>query len=89
MSLVPERWEAIGKGTDPESGLPMVFVAREKTDFERRLTVWKLVKRPNAWYSVGQWISQGRWRRFPETNGVRLSDSRIDQILRSYANEAA
>lgn len=86
--MVPERWELVGKGRDIETGLPMVLVAREKEDPRLRMTVWKLLKRPNGWYSVGQWISKGRWRSFPETNGVKLSDSRIDQILLEFANAA-
>lgn len=87
--MIPERWELVGKGRDQETGLPMVLVAREKEDPTLRLTVWKLLKRPNgAWYSVGQWISKGCWRSFPEKNGVKLSDSRIDQILLGYANGA-
>lgn len=84
--MVPERWEAIGKGE--EHGLSVVYVAREKTDCEPRITVWKLVQRPRGWYSVGQWISKGLYRTFPEKLGVKLSDSKIDQRLLHYANEA-
>ena len=86
MSLVPERWEAVGVATD--KGDPIVYVAREKHDYEYRMTVWKLVKRVGTWYSLGQWVSQGRWRQFPEKGGIRLSDSRIDRLLEHYANKA-
>lgn len=85
MSLVPERWGLLYRGRDPDTGYPMVLVAREKVDCAARLTVWKLVKRPNGWHNVGQWISQGRWRGYPEKNGVKLTDSRIDTALRTYA----
>lgn len=84
--LVPERWELIGKAVEDE--LPVAYVAREKTDFCQRLTVWKLVLREGSWYSVGQWISTGRWREFPEKGGVRLSDSRIDRTLLRYAQDS-
>jgi hypothetical protein len=68
----------------------MVYVAREKLYQQPRLTVWKLIKRPaRGWYSVGQWISKGSWRRFPEKFGVRLSDSKIDQELLRHANAAS
>lgn len=86
LSLVPERWEAIGRAE--EEGSPVAYIAREKRDFQLRLTVWKLVRREGTWYSVGQWVSQGCWRRFPEKGGIRLSHSRIDRLLEHYANEA-
>lgn len=64
----------------------MVYVAREKIDPVSRLTVWKLLLRDNgSWYSVGQWISKGVFRRFPEPKGVKLSDSQTDQTLLKYA----
>lgn len=86
-SLVPERWSLIAKGTDPESGLPMALVAREKDyNVDKKLTIWKLVQRSNGWYSVAQWVSKGYWRVFPETNGVKLSDSVIDRTLAKLAN---
>lgn len=84
--MVPERWELIGKAE--ENGLKVVYVGRIKHDYMDRMTVWKLVKRARGWYSVGQWISQGRWRSFPEKNGVKLSGSRTDRILLSYASNA-
>jgi hypothetical protein len=84
-----DRWETIGTGTDDETGLPVVYVARERVDAAKRLTVWKLVKRPGkGWYSIGQWISLGRFRRFPEKFGVKLSDSITDQTLIAYADAA-
>jgi hypothetical protein len=86
--MVPENWALIGKGKDEETGLPMVLVAREKHDPVLRLTIWKLLNRDGSWYSVGQWISKGLYRRFPEPNGVKLSDSYIDQKLLEYANDA-
>lgn len=84
--MVPETWGLVGKGV--KDGLPMVRVAREKFDPTPRLTIWTLVKRANGWYSVGQWISKGVYREFPEANGVKLSDSYIDQKLLGYATQA-
>lgn len=87
-SQVPEAWEFVGRGKDPETDLPMVMVARQKYDGQHdRMTIWKLVQRTNGWYSVGQFISKGVYRKFPETNGVKLSNSRIDQILLSFATK--
>lgn len=83
MSLVPEEWNRISRTT--ENGRPACVVARQKTDVTQRLTAWKLVKHGDVWYSEGQWISEGRYRRFPEKRGVRLSDSKLDKILRDYA----
>jgi hypothetical protein len=86
MSLVPERWGLVGTGYD-EDGLPMVLVAREKTDYTDRWTIWRLVQRPNGWYNTGQYISSNLFRRTPEPKGVKLSDSRIDNILRDFATQ--
>lgn len=86
--MVPERWQLVGKGIDEETGLRMALVAREKHDPVVRLTIWKLLKRDGSWYSVGQWISKGLYREFPEPNGVKLSDSITDQTLLKYANDA-
>lgn len=85
--MVPERWALVGKGRDPETNLPMAWVAREKRDPTIRLTIWKLVYRRGIWYSRGMWISKGIYRKFPEPNGVRLSDSITDQTLKRYADE--
>lgn len=86
--MVPETWAVYGKGWDRETGLRMAFVVREKRDPVVRITMWKLLYRDGAWYSVGQWISKGLYRKFPEPNGVKLTDSRIDQMLLKYANDA-
>lgn len=92
MSLVPERWEFLGHSVDDETGFPVAFVAREKVDPNRRLTVWKLMKRPNGWYNMGQWLSTGTFRahkfggKVPKhCRPLKLSDSRIDNMLRSFA----
>jgi hypothetical protein len=92
MSLVPERWEFLGWSVDDETGYRIAYVAREKTDFERRLTVWKLMKRPNGWYNMGQWLSTNTFRshafggKVPKhCRPLKLSDSRIDFLLRSFA----
>lgn len=80
--MVPESWALIGKGK--RDGLPMVKVAREKRDPTARLTIWTLVRKPNGiWYSVGQWISKGRYREFDRPQ--RLTDSYIDRKLLEYA----
>lgn len=81
--MVPEDWSLLARSI--EDGRNVCYVAREKHDVVDRLTVWKLVEYPNAWYSEGQWISKGVYRRFPEKKGVKLSDSRIDQTLLSFA----
>lgn len=87
--MFADRYEAIGKGTDEPTGLRMVLVARIREDTQERLTVWKIVYRPGkGWYSVGQWISKGMWRRFPEKYGVKLTDSKIDQTLLKIARVA-
>lgn len=76
--MVPETWALVGKGT--KDGRPMARVAREKRDPTPRLTIWTLVKKPNGvWYSVGQWISIGRYREFDRPQ--RLTDSYIDRKL--------
>lgn len=80
--MVPEKWALVGKGK--RDGLPMVRVAREKIDPVSRLTIWTLIQRPNGvWYSVGQWISIGRYREFDTPQ--KLTDSQIDQRLLDYA----
>lgn len=83
--MTPECWQLIGRGIDEETGLPMVFVGRETYDVTIRQTIWKLVKHSKGWSSVGQWISKGTYRKFPETNGVKLSDSITDQTLLRFA----
>lgn len=85
MSLVTERWDRVGEGIDADEGLPFVLVARIKNDGQERVTIWKLIERPNGWYNLGQYISANLFRRYPEKKGVKLSDSRIDTILREYA----
>lgn len=87
MSLVPEQWALWG--TAEEDGRPVVYVVRHKLDREKRLTVWKLTKfAKRGWRSVGQFISTGRYRDFPERYGVPLTDSRIDRTLLAFALEA-
>ena len=85
MSLVPETWHLLTQATDPDTGLPMALVARQKHSVTDRLTVWKLAKRSGAWYNAAQWVSKGYWRTYPEKNGVKLTDSRIDRMLKQYA----
>ncbi len=82
--MVPERWALIGKGR--LGGLPMVQVAREKYDPKARLTIWKLVRKGDAWYAIGQWISIGRYREHERPR--KLSDSYTDQQLVKYAEQA-
>lgn len=90
MSLVPERWQLLGRASDDE-GRPVAYVGREKLDDRGRLTVWKLIQRKGHWFNCGQWISLGRFRITDDyssarTRPLRLSDSRIDTLLRSYAD---
>lgn len=83
--MVPERWALVGKGI--LDGCPMAQVAREKYDPTPRLTIWKLIRKSNgAWYTVGQWISIGRYREFDSPR--KLSDSYTDQKILSYATDA-
>lgn len=86
-SSVQERWGVVGRGTDPDTGFPMCLVAREKWDTETRRTVFKLVKRSNGWHNTGQYISKNRFRKSPEKNGAKLSTSRLDSVLRDYAEQ--
>lgn len=70
------------RGTTPE-GLPCAFVTRM---CEGRRTTYFLVQRSTSkgprWFSCGpQQISTGETRFFPEKNGVRLTDSKLDRAL--------
>lgn len=92
MSLVTEQWELLGRTTDKD-GQPVAYVGRKKFSSAERLTVFKLVQRPNGhWYNYGQWLSIGRFRptddwRSAQTRPLKLSDSRIDSVLRCYAEQ--
>lgn len=77
--MVPERWALVGRTPDGFR----CHVARETRDFTTRLTIWVLECRGNTWYSIGQWISIGKYREFDKPQ--KLSDSIIDQKLLSYA----
>jgi len=90
MSLVNEKWEYTAKGA--EDGNPVVYVAREKYDSSTRLTIFKLMKKNDVWYNMGQWISKGQFRvhhfgASDELRPHRLSDSRIDTTLKKIAEE--
>lgn len=93
VSLVNEKWEYTAKGV--EDGCPVVYVAREKYDYATRLTIFKLMKKNDVWYNVGQWISKGQFRTHhfgssdAKVRPLRLSDSRIDVKLRKIAEENA
>lgn len=82
-----DRWDLMNRGTDSETGLPMCHVRRITFGVLRdNATVWKLVQRPNGWYNVGQFVyGVNGFRPTPEKNGVKLSGSRIDLTLRSFA----
>lgn len=81
-----EKWHLVSRGS--EDGLPQAIVRRVSNG---RATTWKLIQRPNGWYNVGQWIHfSGRpsgFRACPERNGVKLSGSRTDLTLLSFAQE--
>lgn len=67
----------------------MVLVAREKIDFEQRVTIWVLVQHPNGWYNAGQLLSTGRFQTDPHRRkGVKLSDSMLDNTLLDFATQA-
>lgn len=77
--MVPERWALVGRSPDGNR----VHVAREKIDVKSRLTIWILERRNGVWYSIGQWISIGRYREFDRAQ--KLTDSVTDQKLLEYA----
>lgn len=77
--MVPERWALVGRSPDGRR----CHVARETYDFTTRLTIWVLELQGTSWYSIGQWISIGRYREFETPQ--KLSDSTTDQKLLSYA----
>lgn len=83
-----ETWDLMDRGQERDSNLPMCHVRRIVGD---EATVWRLVKRTSrngivGWYNVGQFIPHFHgFRRAPETNGKKLSTSRIDLTLLSFA----
>lgn len=81
-----EKWERVRSAVDAH-GRPVVFIARRRNAGYPRLTIWRLVKHRNGWYSSGQWISKRVWRNFPESagKGVKLSDSPTDRRLLALA----
>lgn len=88
LAMYPERWKRVSKKVDPATGMLTVLVTRKRDNcpFDR-VTTWKLVLHPNGWYSEGQFISTGKYRRFPEARGVKLTDSRTDRMLANLANQ--
>lgn len=79
-----ETWTLMNRGVDPASGQDMVHVRRVGID--ARACVWRLVRYPNGWRNVGQYIgSLPGYRPTPEKRGKLLSNSRIDLTLRSFA----
>jgi hypothetical protein len=88
LSLVPESFELVERSTDPDFGMPMAIVARRKVDFEERVTVWKLVRHENGWYNAGFFTSTKNCfipDREGRRKGLKLSTSRLDNILRDFA----
>lgn len=86
-----ETWTRLSTGATPD-GEPYVVVRRDRTTAFQRATVWILVKRGTGkgprWYNAGPLVvidSDTRLIKFPEKKGVRLSDSRTDQILIALA----
>lgn len=87
-SYSPESWDLMNRGTDQDTGFACCHVRRVTRDAVTRATVWKLVRRPNGWYNVGQYLGGFTgFRPAPERNGVKLSGSRTDLTLRSFAEE--
>lgn len=85
-SYSPETWDLMNRGTDSDTGLPCCHVRRVTRDAITRSTVWRLIRRPNGWYNVGQYIgSLGGYRPAPERYGVKLSGSRTDLTLFEFA----
>lgn len=87
-----EEFALISAGVEPDLNLPVAYVGRQ---VDERLTVYKLIQRANGyWYNYGQWLSTGRFRltddaRSDRTRPLRLSDSRLDRMLRSVADDSA
>lgn len=84
-SYHPETWALLNRSVDPE-GREMCHVRRVILDQDSRNTVWRLVKYPNGWRNVGQFLPGfNSFRPTPERNGVKLSGSRTDTVLREFA----
>lgn len=79
MSLIPEKWELLDRGTD--------YAAISRTR-GTGATVWRLAYKPGVRGGVTTWRVTGilfpnmAFQSFP---GVKLSDSEIDTKLRKYA----
>lgn len=86
VGVINEAWELLARTT--EDGRDVALVARVRHPDHERVTMWKLVRYADGWRSVGQWISKGCYRKFPEARGVKLSHSRTDQILLKLAEGA-
>jgi len=85
--LTPETYTRLGKGTDPVSGMLVAYVAIERHEEITRTTIYKLEKRGDDWYNVGQFISTGNYRQSREPNGRKLSDSVMSQELIKHAEQ--
>jgi hypothetical protein len=97
-SLVPEQWLLVGRGLDRQTGEPFVLVARNKDGIP---TTWRVQRCMNSnfkvdWrvtaiqYSNGAYTVYGKRRALPDgrflvKGATNLSDSKIDIILRDYA----
>lgn len=81
-----EDWSVLNRGVAKDhDGQPMCHVKRVKAD--GRVIVFRLVRYPNGWRNVGQFIPShfDSFRPTPEKRGVKLSQSRIDRTLASFA----
>lgn len=84
-SLVSETWELLARSVEDELHVAIVIRVKHYGPMPDKTTMWKLVRYQDGWRSVGQWISKGCYRKFPERRGVKLSDSLIDQALLKLA----
>lgn len=82
----PEQWDLQSRDIDPETGFDRCHVRKLFLDTTERVTVYRLVRFPDGWRNVGQFIPHFKgFRACPEKRGVKLSNSRLDLTLRSYA----
>jgi hypothetical protein len=82
MALLTERWEILQSGTDPSSGQPYAQISRKSGDY---VSVWKLRKDRGEWRVESMFASNQTLKTFSE-RGLRLTASRIDTILHSFAD---
>jgi hypothetical protein len=86
-SAVPENWQLLAKGIDPTTGELVAHVGRRSfLGKSESVCIWRVVKRGENWYNVGQWITGlNGYRLSPEKNGRKLSCSQQHLAIISAA----